>query len=226
MEFKDWIIYEDKSCLAINKPSGLIVEKNPFEHPSVEDLAWAYLQSQTKRPFLGIVHRLDRVTSGVLIFAKKKTILRLLNQQFAEKTIQKTYFALVANRPKTDTGTLLHWLEKDQLQKRAVIHEQKQANTKEAILTYQVINKANNLILLELHPKTGRFHQIRAQLAHINCPIVGDEKYGSIIEPAHRKIALHAGKLTFLHPETQQKITLKAPLPNRDYWLNFSEISH
>lgn len=221
MDFKKHIIYESRTWLAINKPSGLIVEKNPFELDTIENAAWQYLQSQMKQPFLGIVHRLDRVTSGVLLLAKKKSSLRLLNQQFAEKNIQKTYFAIVAKAPSPSSGELVHWLEKQQQQKRAIIHSKKLPNTKEAVLNYTVMDQKQGLVLLELHPQTGRFHQIRAQLAHIGSPIVGDEKYGSTVDPAHRKIALHAGVLSFMDPETTQRITLRAPFPKQDHWLLF-----
>ena len=222
MDFKALLIHESKSWLAINKPSGLIVEKSPFEQETVESIALKYLQTQEKRPYLGIVHRLDRVTSGVLILAKKKSSLRLLNQQFAEKTIQKVYYAIVAQAPEPESGRLINWLEKQHKEKRAILHKQVQPNTKEAILDYKILDQQQGFSLLEIHPKTGRFHQIRAQLAHIGCPIVGDEKYGSKVNPAHRKIALHAGCLSFIDPETAQPITLKAPFPGLDHWPLFS----
>ncbi|MEM6377745.1 MAG: RNA pseudouridine synthase [Bacteroidota bacterium] len=224
MDFKALLLHESKSWLAINKPSGLIVEKSPFEQKTIEVLAWQYLQTQVKRPYLGIVHRLDRVTSGVLLLAKKKSSLRLLNQQFAKKTIQKTYYAIVPQTPEPQKGHLQNWLEKQQKEKRAIIHEREKPNTKQAILEYKVLDQQQDLSLLEIKPQTGRFHQIRAQLAHIGCPIVGDEKYGSKVDPAHRKIALHAGSLSFIDPETEQSITIKAPFPEQDHWFYFKQL--
>lgn len=208
------IIKENRFWMAIDKPGGLIVEKSPFEHPTIEDLAWDYLSSHTKKPFLGIVHRLDRVTSGVLLLAKKKQALRELNKQFEEKTIQKTYQAVVASPPSANTALLQHWLEKDQKNKRAIIHQLPHKNAKEVRLTYQVIGQtAEGYSVLEIHPETGKFHQIRAQLAAVNCPIVGDEKYGSALKWGNRHIALHAASLAFIDPLTGEKEEVNSKSP-------------
>jgi len=216
------IIHESKHWLAVNKPSGMIVERNPFEKPTVEDLVWEYLGASQKRPYLGIVHRLDRVTSGVLLLAKRKSALRHLNQQFAERTVTKTYLAILAKAPSPKEGVLKHWLEKDQQNKIARIFEQAGAKRQKATLHYEVLREVDGLFLTQVRPETGRFHQIRAQLATIGCPIVGDEKYGSTFDPAHRYIALHASKLAFTNPETDQPMEIVAPMPADKWWLNFT----
>lgn len=196
------ILKETAHWIAINKPAGLISERSRYESPTVEDLVWQHLLAQQKKPFLGVVHRLDRVTSGVLIFAKKKSTLKALNAQFRERKVQKTYLALVKNKPPKVQATLVHWLEKNQANKRAIIHEKRHTKAQEVRLRYRILETADKGFLLEIQPKTGKFHQIRAQLSAIGCPIVGDEKYSAITEYNERKIALHAWKLRFQHPQT------------------------
>jgi 23S rRNA pseudouridine1911/1915/1917 synthase len=215
------IIHESKYWLAINKSSGIIVERNPFEKPTVEDLVWDYLEATQKRPYLGIVHRLDRVTSGVLLLAKRKSALRHLNQQFAERSVQKTYLAILAKAPTEKNGRLEHWLEKDQKNKLTRIFAQAGGERQRAILRYEVLQEKGGLFLTKVLPETGRFHQIRAQLAAIGCPIVGDGKYGSTVDPAHRYIALHASTLAFVNPENDQPMVISAPMPTEKWWLTF-----
>ena len=207
------ILQETKHWLAINKPAGLIVERSPFEHPTIESLVWEYLSGQLKKPYLGIVHRLDRVTSGVLLLAKKKQALKLLNEQFRLKQIQKTYLALTEREPPAKQGKLIHWLETDQKNKRALIHTKDGRNRALVELNYEVVEKQEQAYLLKINPLSGKFHQIRAQLAAINCPIIGDEKYGSSIEYPDRTIALHAWQLDFHDPLSKGLIQLSAPPP-------------
>lgn len=215
------ILHESKHWLAIHKPSGMIVEKNPFEKPSVEDLVWDYLVAQEKKPYLGIVHRLDRVTSGVLLMAKRKSALRHLNRQFAERSVSKTYLAILAKAPPEPEGKLENWLLKDQKNKRALILTTKQEKAQWASLNYEVTQENKGLFLTKVLPQTGRFHQIRAQFAAVGCPILGDEKYGSLIDPTRRHIALHAVSLDFINPETEERMNLVAPMPEEKWWLNF-----
>lgn len=203
------ILLETTHFLAINKPSGIIVEKNPYE-PSVEDWVWDYLQKTQKKPYLGIIHRLDRVTSGVLLLAKKKSFLKALNEQFRLKKVQKTYHAIVENKPSPPSANLIHFLEKDQANKRANIFEKAKKGAQEVRLHYRILKEANSQFLLEIHPKTGKFHQIRAQLAAINCPVLNDEKYGAALLSDRKTIALHAAKLIFIDPVSNEKIYLKA----------------
>ena len=210
--FQDWIIVENNQWMAIHKPSGLIVERSPFESPTIESLAWDYLSAQYKKPYLGIVHRLDRVTSGVLLLAKRKSALRKLNLQFQEKQVRKTYLAVVEQAPKEVAGTLKHWLWKDQKNKRAEVYKQAKPDTAEVVLEYRVLKTVKNGTLLELHPKTGKFHQIRAQLAAIGCPIFGDEKYGGT-PWIDRQILLHAWKLDIINPTTGEPTSIIAQAP-------------
>ena len=221
MNFSQVIIEEHPQWMAINKPSGWIVEKNPYEKPTIEDLARDYLAQNSKKPFLGIVHRLDRVTSGLLLLAKKKQALRQLNAQFADRSIKKVYWAITHQALPSEAGKLKHHLEKDQKSKRALIYKAASTKTSEVSLTYKLLAQKESLFLWEVIPHSGKFHQIRAQLAAEACPIVGDEKYGSPIDPAHRHIALHARNLSFNEPLSGKRITIEAEIPHYKWWLAF-----
>ncbi len=217
-DFQRWIIRETNHWLAINKPAGLIVEKSPFEAPTIEDLALAYLNHQHRNPFLGIVHRLDRVTTGVLLLAKKRSALRNFNEQFRLGKVQKVYWAMVTNAPPKRKGTLSHWLTKDQKNKKAIIKDGQTKESSQVVLDYQVIKETEEGIWLEIKPRTGKFHQIRAQLSFMGCPIVGDYKYQSNSPTEHvNKIALHAKQLLFYDPFKESPEIIYAPNPN---WKN------
>lgn len=211
------IIHETKHWLVINKPAGIIVEKNPYE-TSLESKVVAYLQAQRPRiktpPYVGIVHRLDRVTSGVIVLAKKKSSLKHLNEQFRLRKVQKTYLALTANHPPQKQGMLQHWLLKNQQEKRATIYLQAHKKATKVSLQYHLQDKKEETdsYLLEIKPLTGKFHQIRSQLAAIDCSIMGDTKYGSVVS-WHKKIALHAYRLCFQDPISGQRVCFKAKLP-------------
>ena len=231
------ILLETSHFLVINKPHGLIVEQNPWED-SVENQVRNFLfpcsplnplkgkssrrDSKSKKNLLGIVHRLDRVTSGALILAKKKSALKNLNEQFRLKKVRKTYLAVVENAAPNDKGILKNWLKKDLKNKKAIIYPETKKDAVECSLSYEKIisNKVGHL--LKIKPKTGRFHQIRAQLAYINCPIIGDEKYGSKTAFFKNSIALHASELIFKNPQTDELVHIKAPLPKNDFWNVFN----
>lgn len=215
------IIQENNDYIVVNKQAGLISEKSPFEALTVEAQVFAHLQQKKKNPYVGVIHRLDRVTSGVLMFAKKKTSLSTFNELFRERHVQKTYLAIVTEKPVKDKGILNHFLVKNNLEKRADIVGTKSKEAQSCQLTYQVINQNQWGYLLEVKPKTGRFHQIRAQLAHIGLPILGDEKYGSKQAYLPLSICLHAWKLSYKLPNGEENITHEAPLPENDFW-NFT----
>ncbi|KAA3622079.1 MAG: RNA pseudouridine synthase [Bacteroidetes bacterium] len=209
------IIFENSDYLVVNKPAGLITEVNPFESPTVESLVFDYLSGEKKKPFVGVVHRLDRVTSGVMVFAKKKSILKKLNILFQEKQVRKTYWAITERLPGPSSGTLGHYLFKDQKNKRAEIFPGKHKGAKPCKLEYKLLKESNGLFLLEIKPLTGRFHQIRAQLAFVGCPIIGDEKYGSTTEFPRLTIGLHARELSFSDLEKGRgEVSYTAALPD------------
>jgi len=216
------ILFEDYYLLAINKPAGLSSESGKERHPSAENEALMYFSEQLQKnssskrlketPYLRAVHRLDRVSSGVLLFAKTKLALTALMNQFEQRSVEKTYQAVVEKQLPTPAGHLVNWLLKDESGRKALISETQVRNSQQAILDYTTLSATPESVLLELSPKTGRFHQIRAQLAHLGRPIVGDELYGG--EPWQEyQIKLHAVRLKFVHPKTGEEMTVEAPLP-------------
>lgn len=207
------IIRETPSWLAVNKPAGIQVERNPFG-PSVESLAYGHLKLKKRNPYVGIVHRLDRVTTGLVLVAKKKSILRQLNEQFRLREVQKTYLAMVEGVPAEGEATLTHWLVKDLNEKRARVAPKNSDKAFECILSYRLLRKEEDgRTLLEIRPLTGKYHQIRAQLAAIGCPVVGDMHYGAKEEYHPNHIQLHAWKLEFFDPKREERLELEAPPP-------------
>tara|TARA_R110000751_G_scaffold304662_1_gene420302 strand:+ start:282 stop:887 length:606 start_codon:yes stop_codon:yes gene_type:complete len=198
--------------------AGLISEKSPYEDRTIEDQVFNHLLKSKRKPYIGVIHRLDRVTSGVLIFAKKKSILVEFNNLFSNRKVQKTYLAIVKNKPPKNKEQLVNFLVKNNLQKRADIVQSKSKDSLKCILTYQVIGKNDFGYLLEVKPQTGRFHQIRAQLANIGLPIVGDEKYGSDQKYFPLSICLHAWKLTYQNSDSKEFKTFEAPMPKNAFW--------
>ena len=217
------VIHENKDLIVVNKQSGLISEKSPFEKITVEDQIKNHLTKVRKNPFIGIIHRLDRVTSGVIIFAKKKSLLVNFNKLFSTKKVQKTYLAIVEKEPDISKDELVNFLFKNNLKKKSKIKIVKSKETQEAILTYEVIDKNEFGYLLKIKPRTGRFHQIRAQLSHMGCPIIGDEKYGANTKYLPLSIGLHSWIINYKDPKSMEFISFEAPLPKNKYW-NFNSI--
>ena len=212
------VIHENNDYIVVNKTAGRISEKSPFENNTVEDQVFNHLLSNTPKPYVGVAHRLDRVTSGVLIFAKKKSILVELNNLFSGRKVQKTYLAIVSKKPAKNKGTLINFLIKNNLEKRADIVQTKTKETQDCRLSYKIINENDFGYLLEVKPTTGRFHQIRAQLSNVGLPIIGDEKYGSDNNYFPLSICLHAWKLTYPIPGSKDLATFEAPMPNNVFW--------
>ena len=197
------VLYLDNHLLAVNKPAGLLTQPNNTDAPSLESLAKAYLKKKFKKKgsvFLHSIHRLDKPVSGIVLFARTSKALSRLNSQMRKKNIQKIYFAKVEGHLKSPTGTLKHTLSPGS--HRAHLSP----SGKEALLTYTIRKTTAHSTLVEIDLQTGRYHQIRAQFAHIGHPIVGDIKYGSTQKSS--RIALHHGKITFEHPISKEKLTI------------------
>ncbi len=211
-------MYENNDYIVVNKLAGLISEKSPFEDDSVEDQVFQHILKNKQKPYVGVIHRLDRVTSGVLLFAKKKSILVAFNTLFSSRKVQKTYLAIVKNKPAKTKANLVNFLIKNNLEKRSEVVQTKSKDSLESTLSYTVIGQNNFGYLLEIKPKTGRFHQIRVQLAHLGLPIVGDKKYGSEEEYLPLAICLHAWKLSYQDSAMKEFKTFEAPPPKNDFW--------
>lgn len=216
---REQILKETSHFIVINKPSGFNVEKNRFER-AMEDFTEDYLKKSVKNPFVGVVHRLDKVTSGALIFAKKQSSLKDLNRQLEQRKVRKSYLAIIDTPPPKTKAFLKHFIDRDFKKKKAVIYTEPTKGAKECRLRFRQIAEKDGKFLLDISPETGKFHQIRAQLAFIGCPIVGDEKYGSKIKSIKGAIALHASKLTFLDSQ-KKEVKVEAPLPDNDLWTLF-----
>lgn len=212
------ILRETKDYIVVCKPSGLITESNIYED-SLEDRVKEYLEKTRKKPFIGVVHRLDKVTSGVVIFAKKKSALLYFNQLFELKNIKKTYLAVSFNPESNKKITLNHFIYKDTKNKKALISLVTAKLYKPCSLSMQPVKKNGEFTLFKILPRTGRFHQIRAQLSFINQTILGDIKYGSKIEINEGKnICLHAHSLSFIDFNSEEKCFVSAPIPDTEYW--------
>lgn len=219
------IIYEDTHLLAVNKSAGELVQGDKTGDECLLDTLKTYIKTKYHKPgnvFLGVPQRIDRPTTGVVLFAKSSKYLVRLCEMFQHKEVQMTkiYWAIVKNRPPKDSGRLVDYLRKNEQQNKSYVVPKSDTdkNVKEAILEYKVLAKSDNYYLLEIHLFTGRHHQIRCQLAHIGCPIKGDLKYGFPRSNKDGSICLHARELSFEHPTTHERITITAPTPNDNLW--------
>ena len=207
------VIFEDHQLLIMHKPAGLSAESGDLPYPSAEKEALAYLNGQgRKNVYLRCVHRLDRPASGLLIMAKSKSALSTLMQQFEERSVEKTYLAVTEHAPSAPEGSLEHWLRKDESGRKSLVSDQPEQGGQPCRLQYRILKTTPQRTLWLLHPETGRFHQIRAQLSHLGCPIIGDVLYGGIFWQEN-KIQLHAECLIFIHPKTAEKMSIDCPMP-------------
>ena len=215
------VLYEDNHIIAVNKRVGDIVQGDKTGDKPLSDIVKEYIKEKYNKPgevFLGVVHRLDRPTSGIVVFARTSKALERLNKMFSERETQKTYWAVVKNRPPENEATLIHFLTKNEKNNTSKAHLKEVVNSKKASLHYKIIKELNSYFALEIELHTGRHHQIRVQLQAINCAIKGDLKYGFDRSNPDGGIHLHAQKLTFVHPVSKKNITLIAPTPNDVIW--------
>ncbi len=216
------ILFEDNYLLAIDKPAGLQSDKDKHRNPSVEREVAEYFRKTfpwKKQLVVGLTHRLDRAVSGVLLISKTPATIKSLAAQFEARSVSKFYFAILEKCPPADEGELVHWIKKDDLAKRAVVVNPHTKASQECRLRYKVLEKKGEKCLAEIELLTGRYHQIRVQMAAIGCPVLGDEKYGGGgMKSDISMIHLHAHRLAFDHPKTGERIEVNAPLPNLGEW--------
>ena len=215
------IIYEDNHLIAINKRPGDIVQGDKTGDTPLSEVVKQYIKEKYNKPgnvYLGVAHRLDRPTSGIVVFAKTSKALPRLNKLFAEKAAKKTYWAVVKNVPEKHQDTLTHWMKRNSKQNKSYANNKEVPDSKKAILDYRMLKKLDNFYLLEVDLKTGRHHQIRSQLTAIGCPIKGDLKYGFDRSNKDGSIHLHARSLSFIHPVKKEMLELIAPTPQDVIW--------
>jgi 23S rRNA pseudouridine1911/1915/1917 synthase len=214
------VLFEDNHCLAVNKPAGLLSQGDSSGDRSLVEVATSYLKTRYNKPgnvYVGLLHRLDRPTSGVVLLAKTSKAAARLSDQFRTGTIAKVYWAIVEGKPREHEGEWIDLLEKDTQQNRSGVVFEDSSTSKEARVAYRVLEQRRSFTRLELRPATGRSHQLRVQLAMRGLPIVGDRKYGSMSPlkalDGHFRIALHARQLAFTHPTRREAISVDAPVP-------------
>ena len=218
------VIYEDNHIIIVNKQSGEIVQGDKTGDRPLSDIVKDYIKDKYQKPgavFLGVVHRLDRPVSGLVVFARTSKALTRLNKMFAEGEVQKTYWAIVKNAPKEPEGILTHWLVRNEKQNKSYAYDHERPNAKKAILKYKVIGHSDNYTLLGVQLMTGRHHQIRCQLAAMGCPIRGDLKYGAPRSNPDGSISLMSRRVAFIHPVSKEQIIVEAPLPDDSLWQSF-----
>jgi 23S rRNA pseudouridine1911/1915/1917 synthase len=215
------IIYEDNHIIAVNKKVSEIVQVDKTGDVSMEDSLKLYIKEKYNKPgdvFLGIVHRIDRPVSGVVLFARTSKALVRMNEMFQEKTVKKIYWAIVKNMPPAEEGTLIHYITRNTKTNKSYCSVNEVNGSKKAILHYKLLSKSDNYYLLEVNLETGRHHQIRAQLAAIGCPIKGDLKYGFARSNPDGGISLHSRLVTFVHPVKGEELTIVAKAPEDNLW--------
>lgn len=215
------VLYEDNHLIVVNKRVGDISQGDNSGDKSLPEIVKEYLKEKYNKPgevFLGVVHRLDRPTSGLILFAKTSKALTRMNDLFSSRETKKIYWAIVKKKPEKEEGILVHYIKRNQQNNTSKAHYKEVPQSKKASLSYQLITSLNNYYALEIELHTGRHHQIRAQLQAIGCSIKGDLKYGYDRSNPDGGIHLHARKLSFIHPVSKEKIQLIAPVPEDRIW--------
>ncbi|SFC31771.1 23S rRNA pseudouridine1911/1915/1917 synthase [Zunongwangia mangrovi] len=215
------VLHEDNHVIIVNKRVGDIVQGDKTGDKPLSEVVKSYIKEKYNKPgnvYLGVVHRLDRPTSGIVLFSKTSKALPRLNKLFQQKEAKKTYWAVVKNRPPKDKDVLVHYLKRNPKQNKSFAHKNEVPDSKKAILEYRILKELNNYFLLEIDLHTGRHHQIRSQLSAIGCPIKGDLKYGFDRSNKDAGIHLHARKLEFIHPVKNEPVKVIADVPDEPLW--------
>ena len=218
------VLYEDNHIIIINKRAGEIVQGDKTGDKPLSEIVKEYLKEKYNKPgnvFCGVTHRLDRPTSGVVVFAKTSKALSRLNEMFRNDSVEKLYWAVVKNRPLRTEDVLIHYLIKNEKNNKSTAYNTEKPQAKKAVLHYKLISTSQNYNLLEVDLETGRHHQIRCQLSKIGCPIKGDLKYGADRSNPDGSISLHARYISFIHPVSKIKIEITAPVPDDNLWKAF-----
>ena len=219
------VVYEDNHIIIVNKCSGEIVQGDKTGDKPLSDTVKEYIKQKYNKPgnvFLGVVHRLDRPVSGLVVFAKTSKALSRLNDMFRTGDVHKTYWAIVKRRDIATEGTLTDWLTRNERQNKSYAHEREVPGAKKAVLKYKVRAVADNYMLIEVTLLTGRHHQIRCQLAHMGCPIKGDLKYGAPRSNPDGSISLLSRRVEFVHPVSKENIVAYADVPDDRLWNDLS----
>ena len=224
------VLYEDNHIIAVNKTCNEIVQGDKTGDTPLSEIVKDYIKVKYNKPgavFLGVPHRLDRPTSGVVLFARTSKALTRLNEMFkSHEQIRKTYWAIVQGCPKVPEARLENYLTRNEQLNKSFIAKPNAREAKQAILTYKTLVRGENYTLLEVNLETGRHHQIRCQLAAIGCPVKGDLKYGAKRSNPDGGICLHARKIAFIHPVSKENICITAPVPNDSLWQQLAASVH
>lgn len=215
------VIYEDNHIIAVNKSAGELVQADKTGDSTLGDSIKAYIKRKYNKAgdvFLGVIHRLDRPVSGVVVFARTSKGLDRMNKLFREKDIKKTYWAITKGRPPQTEDKLVHWLKKNEKTNKTAAFNKEGKGAQKAVLSYKLIGRISEYYLLEVNLETGRSHQIRVQLAKIGCPILGDVKYGADKPNKNGGIHLHSRELSFMHPVKKEPVLLTAKAPRDQIW--------
>jgi 23S rRNA pseudouridine1911/1915/1917 synthase len=220
------ILYEDNHLLAVNKAAGVLTQGDKTGDKTLIDFAKSYIKEKYNKPgevFVGLIHRIDRPVSGVVLIAKTSKALSRMNEQFKNKDIQKTYWAIVEQKPAKENGELIHWLKKNEKLNKSFASNKEGNGALRSELSYAMLASGDKYHLLEVKPKTGRHHQIRVQLSGMGCIIKGDLKYGAKRSNEDASISLHAREVEFIHPIKKENIIITAPVPKDKLWQFFEE---
>lgn len=215
------ILFEDNHLVAVNKRPGVLVQGDATGDVPLSELVKDYIKKKYDKPgavFLGVVHRLDRPVSGVVVFARTSKSLERMNELFRNRETKKIYHAIVQGKPASRSGTLIHWLVKDESRNKTTAYKKEHDSGLRSELSYELVRNSGGRSLLEVHPITGRPHQIRVQLSAIGCPIEGDVKYGADLPNDDASICLHASRLHFVHPVRKEEVTIEAGFPKNHLW--------